>query len=535
MRSIHTLVTFLIGICPSWAQSVPSIEWYGMYGGADDDYFGDLIRTETAPWVVVGGSRSVDGIAAGNHGNTDVLLFQLDGSGLTDWHQTIGGTGWEGGVGVVNHMQGGYAIVGTTNSIDGDAAGPGRGRQDVWVVRTNAAGEIEWQRKYGSQYNDVAAAIATTSDGGILFTAGIGGLDSAGNPVEGGDIEPGMGTGGFWLLRLNGSGDILWQNRFGGSSSDIPYAMALTQDKGCILVGATASSDGDVTFHYPGSFMDGWVLKVDSLGQLQWQKTLGGTGWDILSTVVPTREGGYVVAGYTESNDGDVSGNHGGADGWVVKLDTEGSLEWQRTLGGTGNDQFNSVVLTADGGFALAGFTNSTNGDVSYSLGGGDGWVVKLDSLGNLQWDLSLGGSGSDFLRKIRQTEDGGFLVAGDSDSNDGHATGNHGGKDIWVVRLGPDPSGILAHAWNVGPALAAYPNPARDALELQYTLSSAGQVRLDVFNAGGQQVLPTRATLATPGTRQWTLDLGQLPPGVYQLRLATPEGVARKGVVRVP
>lgn len=477
--------------------------------------------------MVAGGTLSADGLAATNHGFTDALLIELNTTGALQWHHLYGGTGWEGAADLLQYTEGGYVVLGTTNSTDGDVSGPGQGLDDIWVFRVNDAGSILWQRKLGTHLVDAASSIAETSDGGILFTAHIGSL------VEDGDVAPGMGIGGFWLVKLNADGDILWQNRFGGSGWDAPYGMVQTLDGGWILVGVTTSTDGDVSFHYPGDFMDGWVVKVDSTGQLEWQKTLGGTGWDLLHSVIEVGDGGYLISGFTESNDGDVSGNHGGADGWVVKLDAEGSVEWQRTFGGTGNDQFNSVVHTADGGFALAGFTNSTNGDVSYSLGGGDGWVVKLDSLGNLQWDLPLGGSGNDFLRKILQTEDGGFLVAGDSGSNDGHATGNHGGKDIWVVKLGPDPSGISEGA----PAfpLAVFPNPGRDLVRLQYDARTTGTAQLEVFNGAGQLALAPMRRTVHPGPQSWEFDASPLAPGTYQLRLSTADGVVCQRLVKLP
>lgn len=462
----------------------------------------------------------------GHHGGVvDELAMKLDANGDIEWSRLFGGTQSEGAAAAIQSSSGGYAFIGTCNSEDGDAEGPGYGQQDVWILCTDPEGVILWQRKYGGPLNDVATAIRQTGDGGFLFTA------SVGSSTSGGDLLPGLG--GYWLVKLNSTGEILWQNRFGGSNMDIPYAMTLTADGGCILAGHTWSDDGDVAFHYPGSTGDGWVVKADSLGQLQWQKTLGGTGWDLLSAVVQTEDGGYLVAGHTESNDGDVSGHHGGGDAWAVKLDASGDLLWQRALGGSGDEQFHSVAATTDGGFVLVGTTNSSDGDVSGLPGGFDGWVVKLDSAGQLQWDLLLGGSAFDTFRAIGLTADGGFLLAGESESHDGHAIGNHGERDMWVVKMGPEPTSIAERPAPL--PLAVFPNPAREQVRLEYALQAAGTVRLEVVSGAGKLALPPLEWRSPPGTHQWLFDASALAPGAYHLRLTTAQGTASRPLVKLP
>lgn len=412
--------------------------------------------------------------------------------------------------------------------MDGTVNVPDHGNGDVWLVRLNDQGDMLWQRKYGGPLSDVGNALAALPDGGLLFTASIGSM------VSGGDIAPGMG--GYWLVRVDSTGEILWQNRFGGSSNvDNPFGMSLTSDGGCIITGTTWSNDGDVTGYHPGANGDGWVVKVDSMGQLQWQKALGGSSNDILLSVVEAADGGYMTVGFTESNDGDVSGHHGeagNADGWAVKLDNGGNMVWQRTLGGSWNDQLSSVVAMPDGGFEAAGSTRSTDGDIPYNLGGVDGWVLKLDSAGNLVWTMILGGSADDQFWKVIRTSDGGFLLGGSSTSNDGDATGNHGMEDMWVVKLGPDPAGILEREAAI--PLAVYPNPAVEEAHLQFTLRAGGTVRLEVLNLAGQAVLPPVEMHKQPGLQDIPLPTGALPPGAYQVRIITPEGTAVRGLVKV-
>ena len=169
---------------------------------------------------------------------------------------------------------------------------------------------------------------------------------------------------------------------------------------------------------------------------IEWQKCLGGTNDDRAYSIQQTSDGGFIVASITGSNDGDVSGNHGYDDAWVVKLNSSGNIEWQKCLGGTSYDVANSIQQTSDGGFIVSGYTGSNDGDVSGNHGVYDYWVVKLNSSGDIEWQKCLGGTDYDYAYSIHQTSDGGFIVAGNTASNDGDVSGNHGASDAWVVKL---------------------------------------------------------------------------------------------------
>ena len=179
---------------------------------------------------------------------------------------------------------------------------------------------------------------------------------------------------------------------------------------------------------------------------IDWQKCLGGSQYEQANAMQQTADGGYIAAGETNSRDGDVMGNHGGGemvlDAWVVKLDAAGGLVWQKCLGGTGNDGAKAVQQTTDGGYIVAGYTTSTDGDVTgyHGTGGSyptaDAWVVKLNATGGLVWQRCLGGTASDGAAAVRQTIDGGYIVAGYAESTNGDVSGNHGSTDAWVVKL---------------------------------------------------------------------------------------------------
>jgi hypothetical protein len=227
---------------------------------------------------------------------------------------------------------------------------------------------------------------------------------------------------------------IEWQRTPGGSGTEELQQIHRTSDGGYIAIGRTDSNDGDITGSHGGD--DLWVVKLDSLGILQWQRALGGSGSDQGYAVQQTPDGGYILAGYSDSNDGDVTGNHGGADFWVVKLDGPGNTQWQKSLGGTGSDFAFDIKLVTGGGYIVAGQCNSIDGDVSGNHGDWDFWVVKLDNAGNILWQNSYGGSDTDHAYRLLETQEGGYIVAGRSSSDDGDVNGGQGMADFWVVKL---------------------------------------------------------------------------------------------------
>ena len=241
---------------------------------------------------------------------------------------------------------------------------------------------------------------------------------------------------------------IEWQKSLGGTGYDASQSIQQTTDGGYIVAGFSESIDGDVTGNN-GDF-DYWIVKLDPSGNITWQKSLGGSGNDEARSIQQTTDGGYIVAGYSDSNDGDVTGNHGASDYWIVKLDPSGNITWQKSLGGSNYDEAHSIQQTTDGGYILAGFSAyPSDGDVTGTHGQIDYWIVKLDSIGNITWQKSLGGSLLDEAHSIQQTTDGGFIVAGWSTSNNGDVIGNHGGYDHWVVKL--DVNGNIAWQKSLG------------------------------------------------------------------------------------
>lgn len=246
-----------------------------------------------------------------------------------------------------------------------------------------------------------------------------------------------MNFSDYWIVKLSSIGNIQWQKSIGGSLEDKASAIHQTPDGGYIVAGSTLSSDGDVTGVRLS--MDYWLLKLSINGTVEWQKSMGGSRNDYCYSVELTNDGGYILAGDSESNDGDVSGNHGNRDYWIVKVNSTGNIQWQKSLGGSGVDEGRSVKPTADGGYIVTGNSESNDGDVTNNHGDLDYWVVKLTSTGNLEWQKSLGGSNVEWSWSINQAVDGGYVVAGRSRSDNGDINGHHGPAttdDFWIVKL---------------------------------------------------------------------------------------------------
>src|SRR6218665_1083460 len=269
---------------------------------------------------------------------------------------------------------------------------------------------------------------------------------------------------GAGLANAQVAPQIEWSKSLGSSGGDEGFGVATTLDGGYIAIGNTYLVDGDVTANY-GSY-DYWVAKLDHTGTIEWTKNYGGSGTDQARKVLATPDGGYILAGMTDSNDLDVSGTHGDywVDGvwygdqddyWLVKIDSVGTIEWQKTFGGDHRELLNDIKLTANGGYIVSGTSNSSSGDVTdnHQAGGGydsDAWVINLDSQGNILWKKSYGGyDGSSNFSSIEQTSDGGFIAAGSTSAAGGDAPPLQRIADLWVVKM--DATGTIVWSKNFG------------------------------------------------------------------------------------
>ena len=365
------------------------------------------------------------------------------------WQKSLGGTLDDKPFSIEQTSDNGFIIAGSTISNDVDISGfHGGNGTDAWIVKTDSLGVIQWQKCYGGTGSEVAYDIIETADGGYIFT----GQASSTN----GDVTSFHGGAGYdiWVVKINVVGDIVWEKCLGGTNVDVAYSIIETNQGGYLLSGATWSNDGDVIGFHGGNDADSWTIKIDSIGVIQWQKCLGGTSFDAINSIQQTSDQGFILSGRTSSNDGDVSGNHGNLDSWIVKADSVGNIEWQKCLGGTGIEFSTEVQEDSNGGYIVMNTTQySNNGDVSGYLsvvtGATDIWVVKLSNIGVLEWQKCVGGASFDYGVGLEQTQDGGYMIAGTTDTSIGSTTQGSGPSDYCVVKL--NNSGSIAWHKSLG------------------------------------------------------------------------------------
>ena len=352
------------------------------------------------------------------------------------WQNAFGGSTYDYLRCIDATTDGGFILGGESwSSISGDKTENTFGYDDYWVIKTDASGNMMWQNNIGGSANDRLYAIQQTSGNGYI----LGGESSSG--ISGDKTEENIGYSDYWIIKLDENGNIIWQNTLGGSEFNNLRSVEQTMDGGYIL-GGWSSSDisGDKTEMSNGSY-DYWVIKLDMSGNIVWQNTIGGDAADYLYQASQTLDGGYILAGYSSSGiSGDkTEANAGTRDFWIIKLNASGNILWQNTIGGDDNDNLYALDLTADGGYILGGTSESgISGDKTELNTGGDYWIVKLDSSGNILWQNTIGGNSFDEFKTLMQTADGGYLIGGKSISaiSRDKTEAVIGMDDLWIIRL---------------------------------------------------------------------------------------------------
>lgn len=398
------------------------------------------------------GSYIVGGYSASNasgdkledtYGNYDFWVLNLDSIGNIIWQNNIGGDSADEIFEIQQCSDGGFILGGESNSdLSGDKSEDAIGSTDYWVVRLDALGTIVWENTIGGSQTDNLKALQQCDDGGFI----LGGETLS--DISGDKTEDGLGGYDYWIIKLDSSGNITWQNTIGGGGQDWVHAIDQTSDGGYIVGGySNSSASFDKTEDDQGAY-DYWVVKLDAFGNIMWDNTIGGSQWDELLSIQECNEGGYILGGFSFSGiSGDKSEeSQGSYDYWIVKLDEEGTITWQNTIGGSSSDKLQSVSQCSDGGYIVGGrSTSDLSGDKTEDSNGGDDyWVLKLNYSGDVLWQNSIGGTGIDILNSVEQCIDGGYILGGQSSSYaSGDKTENSNGAiDYWIIKLGHDLAG---------------------------------------------------------------------------------------------
>lgn len=434
----------------------PAIEWQNTIGGSSYEDLRSLEQTSDGGYIIGGVSTSpisgdkTEAAWPGGPNGFDFWILKLNVDGTIAWQNTIGGTNDDYLYVIKQTPDGGYICGGySASGISGDKTEASMGGKDYWVIKLDALGNIVWQNTIGGSLDDILYDISIAPDGGYL----LGGYSYS--SISGDKTENNLGistTNDYWVVKLNADGTISWQNTIGGTSQDYLYKVLTLPDGGYLLGGTSYSGlNGDKTEASMGG-ADYWIMKINSTGSIIWQNGIGGSGNDNFRSFASTIDGGYIVAGDSRSLfSGDKTETTFDnltfySDFWILKLNSAGGIEWQNDIGSDRDDYPMDIVQTADGGYFIAGNSVSAAlGDKTEGvIGGGtiyyDFWVMKLNSSGTIVWQNVIGGTNYDAPYDADVTDDGGLIVGGHSysgisgDKTEPNMGASYG--DYWVFKL---------------------------------------------------------------------------------------------------
>ena len=420
-----------VGIEPSISIKNPQISFVKTFGGSKNESARSVVNTSDNGYIVLGFTQSIDGDIKTNKTiiQYDFWLLKFDDNDNLQWQKTYGGSKDEKAYQIIQTTDNGFAIVGYSKSDDGNL-NKNEGFEDVWVLKLDVNGNILWKTNTGFSGIDKGFSLIQTADGGffvgsILDVTASGGLGNA-------KFAARHAGGDYWGIKLASNGDVEWRKYFGGTNTDTCYGVAETSD-GYLMIGSSDSNDVDIK-NNRGTY-DFWIVKIDKTGKLLFEKSFGGDEIDEARAITATDDDGFIIIGDTRSSNKDVSQNNGGADLWVIKISSEGNLLWEKTFGGSSFDVGRSVRKTNDNGFLISGSSRSAN-NAFLNKGQNDAWILKIDRNGNQQWQKTIGGSEIDFCYDAVELTNGNIISVGESSSNSQDITTNKGFTDLLIIKL---------------------------------------------------------------------------------------------------
>ncbi|MFC4549541.1 MULTISPECIES: PKD domain-containing protein [Halorussus] len=457
------------------AQNAPELpeRWNRTVGGSGDDKFTDAVAVDGG-YLVVGWSNSTDGAEA-----HDGYVAMVDRTGRTSWERTYGGPGVDRVFDVVK-VDDGYLLAGL--SADSGEA------WDGWVLKIDEKGAVQWERTYGESGPDAVWSLAQSGD--AIFTAGYQKRDTA----------------EAWVMELDAKGRQVWSEEYDTlrSGTDEYVNSIFATDGGKLLLTGTIEGGSGTD---PA---DAWVMELSRSGEVEWQKDYGGAKLDKVHDAAAGANGGFLLAGRSAS-EGDQ-----GQDGWLLKVNADGEREWSRTYGTARDDAFYGVTRDADGGYVFTGAMNKL------SQNGADGWILRTDADGKKQWSRTFGNKAWDKFWPAVEGHGGGYLAVGDTTS-----FGEN--RDGWLVRLG-------------GPAVAAIEDAAPNASGSTVMLSGSPVRSVTLANANASGVLAVSeqtnlSALSPPGEALYAVTVTgpESATGTAAVEFAVPtDGVAELSDVKV-
>jgi len=473
MRHFTLFMIFIAISSFNTSAQPPDTLWTRTFGGVGPDQSTCMQLTNDGGYIITGYTYSF------GPGDNDIWLIKTDSTGNEEWTNAFGRDGNDFGSHVQQTRDNGFIIVGTISL--------GANGFDVWLIKTDSTGNEEWNRTFGGNEYDGGSCVQETIDDGYIIT--------------GYTSSSGSGNNDVWLIKTDSNGDEEWNRTFGGTEGDGGSCVQQTNEGGYIIAGATHSFGA-------GRRPDAWIIKTNSDGEEEWNRIIGGGSNDYLYSIHQTNDGGYILAGRTASF-GD-----GSYDMWLVKIESNGDQEWNRTFGGNDYDDGHSGQQTIDGGYIITGNTEPSGAGESDIL------LVKTDSTGNEEWSQTFGGVDRDFSSSIQQTNDGGYIICGWTDSF------GAGREDVWLIRLAAEETGVIGSAI-LSPTdyilEEVYPNPFNSTTTISVELPAPSDLNLSVFNITGQEIAVLANEQYSVGFHQFTFTTDELSSGIYFIHASVP------------
>lgn len=506
MRKLLLFLVFGVFTLSGHSQKM---DWEQSYGGIHGEYLMDAIATADYGFILAGSSVSgkTGNKKQANAGNLDYWVWKMNEHGEQEWQKSFGGSGRDLLYSIATTFDGGFILGGSSdsNAIEGIKKQDCKGNEDYWVIKLDANGELQWEKTLGGKGQDILTKVLPTKDGGYI----LGG--SSGSDYSEDKKQNSYGGLDFWVVKLDSKGNIEWERTLGGKYQDILRSMLITDDGGYLLGGYTNSPlSADKSADSPTG--DWWVIKLDKTGKTQWEHTHGGDGNDDLYVLLQTQDGNYIAAGHTNS-----SFAKDGTDVLMMKLDHNGMMLWQETHNIGPMDLLTSLTENPDGTL-IAGINSKSMAmpmlKAKKKEGMDDYVLMKLSEKGREEWTRNIGSSGIDILKKVIITRDGGYLLAGISDSDRPSKQRNNriGGTDFWVVKLADEDKDKTEKL-----SIEAFPNPAESFTNVIVGYDyNKGTAKL--FDINGRQLQSFEIT----GNRTVPVNMSGLPMGIYVVQIET-------------
>ena len=411
-------------------NTVPEINFVKTFGGSKNDAGQAIINTSDNGYAILGHTQSTDlDIKNKTEESFDYWVLKFDKDNSLEWSKTYGGSDDDRARDIVQLSDGSFIITGFSRSSDRDVS-INNGNYDFWTVKLDASGTILWEKSLGFSGSDQAYCVKKTADNGFLLG---GSLDVSASGGQG-NLKSMHAGGDFWLIKIDENGTQLWSRYFGGLFTDTLFDIEETDNGDFILIGSSDSSDTDISNNI-GDY-DFWVVKVDKNGTKIWEKNFGGTQADEAFSIVKTNENQFLITGNSRSSDVNLTENIGSSDIWLIKINDDGDLIWQKSFGGSNFEVANKIIKANQGGFYITGSSRSVDFDVSKNEGNKDIWIVKINDVGNLIWQKSIGGSDLEEANSVIETINNGIVIVGESWSADEEIPENKGFSDVVIIKL---------------------------------------------------------------------------------------------------